>query len=134
MGYFAETMSQEIEDFIRSVYDRFNAGERMPSADIWHTDSVYVNSSEDPDPGTHRGLDAIAKQMETWVRHILICASIRSKSSSTAIGRSSGPGGPATVKAAVSRSRWRWLRWSQSRTGRSDVSRSTWIAPRRWMS
>jgi ketosteroid isomerase-like protein len=60
-------MSQEIEDFIRSAYDRFNAGERMPSTDEWHADGVYVNSSEDPDPGTHRGLDAIAKQVQTWV-------------------------------------------------------------------
>ena len=60
-------MSQELEDFIRSAYDRFNAGERMPSADDWHTDGVYVNSSEDPDPGTHRGLDAIATQIQTWI-------------------------------------------------------------------
>src|SRR5438309_10914249 len=65
--YLTETMSQEIDDFIRSVYDRFNAGERMPSADDWHTDGVYVNSSEDPDPGIHRGLDAIAKQIQTWI-------------------------------------------------------------------
>jgi ketosteroid isomerase-like protein len=60
-------MSREIEDFIRSVYDRFNAGERRPTTDDWHADGVYVNSSEDPDPGTHRGLDAIAKQIQTWV-------------------------------------------------------------------
>jgi ketosteroid isomerase-like protein len=39
----------------------------MPSTDDWHTDGVYVNSSEDPDPGTHRGLDAVAKQIQTWV-------------------------------------------------------------------
>ena len=54
-------MSQEIEDFVRSAYDRFNEGERLPSADVWHADAVYVNSSDDPDPGTHRrhptGLD-----------------------------------------------------------------------------
>jgi len=60
-------MSQEIEDFVRSAYDRFNEGERLPSADVWHADAVYVNSSDDPDPGTHRGLDAIAKQVQTWI-------------------------------------------------------------------
>jgi ketosteroid isomerase-like protein len=58
---------QEIEDFLRSAYDRFNNGERMPSADDWHPDGVYVNSSADPDPGTHRGLDAIEKQIQMWV-------------------------------------------------------------------
>ncbi len=60
-------MSQQIEDFLRSGYDRFNSGERIPAEDVWHTDAVYVNSSEDPDPATHRGLDAIAKQIHTWV-------------------------------------------------------------------
>jgi hypothetical protein len=39
----------------------------MPSADEWHPDGVYVNSSADPDPGTHRGLDAIANQIQTWI-------------------------------------------------------------------
>jgi ketosteroid isomerase-like protein len=60
-------MSQEIEDFIRSVYDRFNGGERLPDADVWHADGVYVNSSDDPDPDTHRGLPAITKQFQRWV-------------------------------------------------------------------
>jgi ketosteroid isomerase-like protein len=60
-------MSQELEDFVRSVYDRFNEGERLPSADLWHADGVYVNSSDDPDPGTHRGLDAIRRQFQTWI-------------------------------------------------------------------
>src|ERR1700730_13909131 len=60
-------MSQEIEDFVRSLYDRFTGGERLPSADAWHADGVYVNSSDDPDPGTHSGLEAITKQFRTWV-------------------------------------------------------------------
>jgi ketosteroid isomerase-like protein len=60
-------MSQEIEDFVRSAYDRFNAGERLPSADAWHADGVYVNSSNDPDPDTHRGIDAIVKQFQMWI-------------------------------------------------------------------
>jgi ketosteroid isomerase-like protein len=60
-------MEQEIEDFIRSAYDRFNGGERVPPDDVWHADGVYVNSRDDPDPGTHRGLEAIRKQFERWV-------------------------------------------------------------------
>ena len=60
-------MSEQIEDFVRSVYDRFNGGERLPAGDAWHADGVYVNSSNDPDPGTHRGLEAITKQFQTWI-------------------------------------------------------------------
>jgi ketosteroid isomerase-like protein len=60
-------MSQEIEDWVRTQYDRFNGGERLPSANAWHADGVYVNSSDDPDPGTHDGLDAITKQFQTWI-------------------------------------------------------------------
>jgi ketosteroid isomerase-like protein len=60
-------VSQETEDFVRSLYDRFNGGERLPTADTWHADGVYVNSSDDPDPGIHRGLDPITKQYEAWL-------------------------------------------------------------------
>jgi ketosteroid isomerase-like protein len=68
-------MSQEsVEDFIRRGYARFNQAERDPvdeeeiaSLDIWHPDGVYVNSAGDPDPGTHRGIDAVRKQVGTWV-------------------------------------------------------------------
>jgi ketosteroid isomerase-like protein len=60
-------MARETEEFVRSMFDRFNGGEQLPSADAWHADGVYVNSSDDPDPGTHRGLDAITKQFQTWI-------------------------------------------------------------------
>ena len=60
-------MSQENENFIRSAYDRFNGGERVPPADLWHADGEYINSRDDPDPGIHRGLEAIRKQFERWV-------------------------------------------------------------------
>jgi len=66
-GILSHAMSQQIEDFLRSVYDRFNGGERLPSGDAWHADGVYVNSSNDPDPGTHRGLEAITKQFQIWI-------------------------------------------------------------------
>jgi ketosteroid isomerase-like protein len=68
-------MSQEgIEDFIRRGYRRFNEAPRDPvdeqeiaSLDIWHHDGVYVNDANDPDPGTHRGIDAVRKQIGKWV-------------------------------------------------------------------
>src|ERR1700694_5610229 len=57
----------QLEDFVRSLYDRFNGGERLPAADVWHTDGVYVTSSDDPDSDTYLGLDAITNQFESWV-------------------------------------------------------------------
>jgi ketosteroid isomerase-like protein len=60
-------MSEEIEDFILSAYRRFNQGEKVPPADLWHADAEYVNSSDDPDPATHRGLEAVRKQFAKWV-------------------------------------------------------------------
>jgi ketosteroid isomerase-like protein len=60
-------MSQENEDFLRAVYARFNGGERVPDAADWHADGEYINSRDDPDPGTHRGHDAVRKQFERWV-------------------------------------------------------------------
>jgi ketosteroid isomerase-like protein len=60
-------MSQETEDFIRSAYDRFNAGEKVPPDDLWHADGEYVNSADDPDPAIHRGLQAVREQFARWV-------------------------------------------------------------------
>jgi ketosteroid isomerase-like protein len=71
----AWAMSQEsVEDFIRRGYARFNQAEREPvdeqelaSLDIWHPDGVYVNSASDPDPATHRGIEAVRRQIGQWV-------------------------------------------------------------------
>jgi ketosteroid isomerase-like protein len=68
-------MSEEsFEDFIRRGYARFNQAEREPvdeqelaSLDIWHPDGVYVNSASDPDPGIHRGIEAVRRQIGQWV-------------------------------------------------------------------
>lgn len=60
-------MSREIENFVRSLYDRFNGGERQPPADAWHSDGVYVTSSDDPDTDTYRGFEAITAQYRAWV-------------------------------------------------------------------
>jgi ketosteroid isomerase-like protein len=60
-------MPQENVDLIRSAYDRFNGGEKVPPADLWHADGEYVNSANDPDPAVHRGLEAVRKQFKSWV-------------------------------------------------------------------
>jgi ketosteroid isomerase-like protein len=68
-------MPQEsLEEFVRRGYARFNQAEREPvdeqelaSLDIWHPDGVYVNSASDPDPATHRGIDAVRRQVGQWV-------------------------------------------------------------------
>ena len=60
-------MSRATEDLIRSAYERFNGGEKVPPDDLWHADGEYVNSAADPDPGVHRGLAAIRKQFKSWV-------------------------------------------------------------------
>jgi ketosteroid isomerase-like protein len=66
--------AESVEDFIKRGYARFNAAERAPvdqeelaSLDIWHPDGVYVNSAGDPDPATHRGIDAVRRQIYRWV-------------------------------------------------------------------
>ena len=68
-------MPQEsLEEFIRRGYARFNQAEREPvdeqelaSLDFWHPDGVYVNSASDPDPATHRAIDAVRRQIGQWV-------------------------------------------------------------------
>ena len=68
-------MSQEnLEDFTRRAYARFNQAERgapdeenLASLDFWHPDSVYVNDANDPDPGIHKGIDAVRGQIGRWV-------------------------------------------------------------------
>ena len=39
----------------------------LASLEIWHPDGVYVNSASDPDPATHRGIEAVRKQIGRWV-------------------------------------------------------------------
>jgi ketosteroid isomerase-like protein len=61
-------MADEVEELVRSGYAAFNAGsEREPTLDYWHADGVYVNDANDPDPGVHRGIEAVRKQYAQWV-------------------------------------------------------------------
>ena len=66
-GTYLSSVSQENIDFVRSGYDRFNAGERVPEDWFWHADAEYHASSEDPDADVHRGIEAIRSQFATWV-------------------------------------------------------------------
>jgi ketosteroid isomerase-like protein len=65
---------ENLEEFIRSAYARFNGAEREPpdeeelaSLDFWHPDGVYVNDANDPDPGIHTGIAAVRRQIGRWV-------------------------------------------------------------------
>ena len=53
-----------IEELVRSAYAHFNR-EREPPP-MWHPDGEFVNSREDPDHATYRGIDAIRKQHQGW--------------------------------------------------------------------
>jgi ketosteroid isomerase-like protein len=65
---------ESVQEFIRRGYARFNEASRDPvdeqelaSLDIWHPGGVYVNSASDPDPGVHRGIEAVRRQIRQWV-------------------------------------------------------------------
>ncbi len=62
-----ESSLSENEEFVRSLYDRFNAGERLPEPDAWHADGVYVTSSDDPDSDTYSGVEEITQQFQRWL-------------------------------------------------------------------
>ena len=57
----------DLEEQVRIRYAQFNEGERIPTLEFWHADGVYVNSADDPDPGTHEGIEAVQKQFARWV-------------------------------------------------------------------
>jgi ketosteroid isomerase-like protein len=59
-------MSAEIEQLVRRGYEVFNVT-KAPEMDGWHPDGEYINSRDDPDPGVHRGHDAVAAQFTRWV-------------------------------------------------------------------
>src|SRR4029077_11564985 len=53
------------EDSLRSGYER-GSREKAPPEDWWHPDGEYVNSTDDPDHATYRGLAAIRKLFASW--------------------------------------------------------------------
>src|ERR1700716_953225 len=60
-------MSQKDVEAVLAAYARFNAGDKEPSLDHWHEDAEYVASSEAPDSDTHRGIEAVRRQVARWV-------------------------------------------------------------------
>lgn len=48
------------------AYAHYNRGDGSPSPEYWHDDAEYRTVPEDPDSGTHRGLDAIARLFASW--------------------------------------------------------------------
>jgi ketosteroid isomerase-like protein len=68
------TSQDNLEDFIRGAYARFNRAEasasgehKLASLDFYHPEAVYVNDANDPDPGIHMGIEAVRQQVGQWV-------------------------------------------------------------------
>ena len=59
-------MTQESVDFVLASYEWGNR-ERAFARDWWHPDGEYVNTREDPDHATHRGIEAIEKLFASWL-------------------------------------------------------------------
>ena len=59
-------MSQENVDFVLASYEWGDREQRL-AIDWWHADGEYVNSREDPDHATYRGIDAIEKLFASWI-------------------------------------------------------------------
>jgi ketosteroid isomerase-like protein len=51
---------------ICDAYADYNCGDGSPSLEHWHEDAEYRTAPEDPDSGTHRGIDAIARLFASW--------------------------------------------------------------------
>jgi ketosteroid isomerase-like protein len=68
-------MPEDLEDFLRRGYVDLNramgdpSGERLRSwlTEYWHEEGVYVNPPDAPEPGEHRGIEAIWRQIRRWV-------------------------------------------------------------------
>ena len=59
-------MSQESIDFVLAAYEWANREQRV-ARDFWHPDGEYINSREDPDHATYRGIEAIEKLFASWI-------------------------------------------------------------------
>jgi ketosteroid isomerase-like protein len=57
--------TRAVRDWLRSGYER-GSRDKSPPADWWHPEGEYVNSREDPDHATYRGLEAITKLFASW--------------------------------------------------------------------
>jgi len=55
---------EDPEELVRWGYDWFNREREPPPT--WLADGEFVNSREDPDHATYRGIDAIREQNQGW--------------------------------------------------------------------
>jgi ketosteroid isomerase-like protein len=62
-------VSRENVEIVLASYPRFNADESLATSlpEFFHPDAEYHVASEDPDSAVHRGIDAIRRQMESWI-------------------------------------------------------------------
>jgi ketosteroid isomerase-like protein len=60
-----DAATREVEDWLRSGYER-GSRDKAPPEDWWHPDGEYVNSTDDPDHATYRGLATIRKLFASW--------------------------------------------------------------------
>ena len=60
-------MPPENVQIVVDAYARFNAGERRPELWFWHEDAEYHAAREDPDSAVHRGIDAVRRQVASWL-------------------------------------------------------------------
>lgn len=73
--YWGTMPDESVENFLRRGYAELNRAMRDPSGeqltayvrDWWHQDGVYVNPPDAPEPGEHRGIEAVRLQIWRWV-------------------------------------------------------------------
>ena len=53
--------------FVLDGYARFNAGEKRPELWFYHEDAEYHVAREDPDSAVHRGIEAVRRQVGSWL-------------------------------------------------------------------
>jgi ketosteroid isomerase-like protein len=58
------SQEEQNEELVRFGYDWFNREKEPPPT--WLPDGEFINSTEDPDHATHRGIDAIRQQHRDW--------------------------------------------------------------------
>lgn len=56
--------AEDLEELTRSNYEWFNREKEPPPS--WHPEGEYVNTREDPDHATYRGVEAIREFFRGW--------------------------------------------------------------------
>jgi SnoaL-like domain len=122
-------MSQANVDFVLAAYEWGNR-EQGVARDWWHPDGEYINSREDPDHATYRGIEAIEKLFASWIEAYpdVQIHPLEARASGDRVFVWSALLGMA--RRAECRSRWSWRTSSPWKTIASGGWRSTWTGPR----